>query len=234
MPLRTISSPRFGRSSCWRPSLGHRAGVVGSHKDRHIATPANQGPGHPTRRSHHRLRRSRRSCSRATFPSSCFSCLFVFCSCTPPLAFADHFGQVLSRANLEGACLHTWVLRHQLDGVIQVPGFEHEDSAQLLFRLGIRAIGEGHLAVLPPQGGGVPSALERFPTHKVTALSKHVVVGEALVHHGVPLAFGHRLPLLLVVVSKAYVFHNFLLICGVTRLCTFRSGRAAALLARGV
>ena len=89
---------------------------------------------------------------------------------TTPLTFADHFGQVLGRADLEGACLHTWVLRHQLDGVVQVPGFEHEDSAQLLFRLGIRAIGDGHLVVLPSQGGRVPSALERFPANKVTLL----------------------------------------------------------------
>jgi hypothetical protein len=65
--------------------------------------------------------------------------------------------------------------------MVEVPGFEHEDPAQLLFRLGIRAIGDGHLAVLPSQGGGVLRALERFPTNKVTVVPQYVVVGEALV-----------------------------------------------------
>jgi hypothetical protein len=82
---------------------------------------------------------------------------------------------------------------------------------QLLFRLGIRAIGNRHLAVFPSQGDGVPGALERFPTNKVTVLPQLVIVLEALVQKGVFLAFGHRLPLLLVKVSKADVFHDFLL-----------------------
>jgi hypothetical protein len=32
--------------------------------------------------------------------------------------------------------LYAWVLQHQLDRVIQVPGFKHKYPAQLLFRLG--------------------------------------------------------------------------------------------------
>src|SRR5262245_25455539 len=102
--------------------------------------------------------------------------------------------------------------RHQLDGVVKVFGLEHEDPAQLLFGLGIGAIGDGHLAVFPSQRGSVPSALERFPTNKVTFFSQHVVVVEALIDHGVALAFGHRSPFVFFHISKAYVFHNFLLI----------------------
>lgn len=49
--------------------------------------------------------------------------------------------------------------------------------AQLLFRLGIRTIGQGQLAIFPSQGVGIPSALERSPADKVTVLSQHVVVG---------------------------------------------------------
>jgi hypothetical protein len=101
------------------------------------------------------------------------------------------------------------VLRHQLDGVVQVLGFEHEDPAQLLLRLGIRAIGDGHLAVLPAKRGGVPIALERFPTKKVTIFSQQVVVGEAFIDQGVLLAFGNGVPLFLVTVSKADVFYGF-------------------------
>src|SRR5215475_11922794 len=93
--------------------------------------------------------------------------------------------------------------------MVQVLGFKQEDPAQLLFRLGIRAIGDGHLAILPSQGGGVSSALERFSANKMTVLPKHVVIGEALVDQGVALAFGHCFPLFLFQIPKAYVFHDF-------------------------
>jgi hypothetical protein len=33
--------------------------------------------------------------------------LFFLCSRAPPFTFTDHLGQVRSRTNLEGACLHT-------------------------------------------------------------------------------------------------------------------------------
>jgi hypothetical protein len=122
---------------------------------------------------------------------------------TAPLALPDHFGQVSNRANLEGSRLHTGVIRHQLDGVVQVRGFE---PAQLLFRLGIGAIGDCHVAVLPSQGGGFSSALEHFATHKVTPLSKHAVVGKALVHQSATLTLGHGVPRFLVKVSKANIF----------------------------
>src|SRR5215831_18262974 len=64
------------------------------------------------------------------------------------------------------SCLHARMFQHQLDGVIQVFGLEHEDPAQLLLRLGIWAIGDRHFDILPLQGGGVLSALERFPNHQ--------------------------------------------------------------------
>jgi hypothetical protein len=61
-------------------------------------------------------------------------------------------------------------------------------------------------------------------TGKVTVLSEHVVVGKALIHHGVALVFGHRLPLLLFDVSKANVFHISLLIGGGTGLLSWFGG----------
>ena len=39
--------------------------------------------------------------------------------------------------------------------MVQVRGFEHKDSAQLLFGFGIRAIGDGYLAVLRSQNSKV-------------------------------------------------------------------------------
>src|SRR5439155_4005216 len=122
--------------------------------------------------------------------------------------FRGSFWSSPQPGGLPGTCLLAWVLRHQLDGVVQVSRFEHEDPAQLLFRLGIRAIGDEHLAVLPSQCGGIPRGLERFAANKVTVLSKQIFVGEALIYEGVQLAFGHRLPVLFVKVSKADVFHS--------------------------
>src|SRR5215472_10578477 len=112
----------------------------------------------------------------------------------------------LSGAHRESAGLHSWVLRHQLDGVVQVRGREHQDAAQLLFRLGIRTIGDGHLAMLPSQGGSALSGVETFPASTVTVLPQHVIVGEACVHLCVPLAVGQRVPLLLIQVSKTSDF----------------------------
>src|SRR5258706_7366556 len=126
----------------------------------------------------------------------------------PPLAVADHLGQVVGRTNLPRPLLHARMLGHQLDGMVQVPRLQNEYPAELLFRLGIRAVGDRDFPVVEPQGGGAPRALERFAAGKVTVLFKQIVVGEALVHHGVQLVFGHRLPNLLVDVSQADVFHG--------------------------
>lgn len=84
-------------------------------------------------------------------------------------------------------------LRHQLDGVVQILGFEHAESTQLLFRLGIRAIGNEHHAVSPSQGDGVASALERFAANNVALLPQQIIVSEAPVQEGVLLALRHRL-----------------------------------------
>jgi hypothetical protein len=42
-----------------------------------------------------------------------------------------------------------------------------DDGDQLLFRLGTRPVGHGHLGAIPSQGDGVPRTLERFPTDDV-------------------------------------------------------------------
>jgi hypothetical protein len=51
--------------------------------------------------------------------------------------------------------------------------------------------------------------LERFAANNVTVLAQHVVVIEALIEEGVFLALGHRLPIVLVKVSKTDVFHVY-------------------------
>jgi hypothetical protein len=52
----------------------------------------------------------------------------------------------------------------------------------------------------------------------VTVLPQQIIVCKAIVHEGVLLALGHRLPLPFVKVSKADVFHHFLLF----RACRFK------------
>jgi hypothetical protein len=48
-----------------------------------------------------------------------------FVLCRPALfALANHSAQIRRRTNLERARLHTRMFRHQLNGVIQIPGFE--------------------------------------------------------------------------------------------------------------
>jgi hypothetical protein len=46
----------------------------------------------------------------------------------------------------------------------------------------------------------------------VTVLPQNVIIGKALIHDGVALAFGHCLPALFVEVSKADIFHVFLFV----------------------
>src|SRR5262245_26406259 len=59
---------------------------------------------------------------------------------SPSLAFADHLGQILHRTYLNNARLQTRMLGHQLNGVVQVRGFNDAESAQLFFGLGIRTV----------------------------------------------------------------------------------------------
>ena len=128
----------------------------------------------------------------------------------PLLSLAAHFGPVRRRANLDGSSPDGRVLRHQLDGVVQIPGFEDEKTGQLFLRLRIRTICDGHFSVLKPHGSGVLSALEPFPANDMAALPKLLVVGEKLFHGSFPLAFGHCFPIDRTQVRQTYVFHSFL------------------------
>src|SRR5215510_3835935 len=73
-------------------------------------------------------------------------------ACGPtPLVGCHPCWHVRSRVHLAGSCLHTGVVRHQRDGMVQVCGFTPQDAPYLLFGLRIGAIGERHLAVLVPR-----------------------------------------------------------------------------------
>ncbi len=70
------------------------------------------------------------------------------------------------------------------------------------------SVRDHYFAVPDPQYGGVLSDLQRFPADEVTVLPQHFVIGQARIHKGILLVFGHRPPLFLVIVSKANEFHD--------------------------
>src|SRR5579871_6705689 len=127
----------------------------------------------------------------------------------PPLTLLDHPAQVHHRPYLKRPVLHAGMFRHQLNRVIQIPRFEEKDSTDLLFRLRIRPVGNGHLAILPPQSGRVPMAIQRLTTNEIAVLPQHIIVFKAFVHHRVSFLFGQSSKLILIVISKANVFHKF-------------------------
>src|SRR5918995_6518308 len=49
------------------------------------------------------------------------------------------------RPQLDGAALHDWDLRRKADRLIEILTVEHEEPAQLLLRLGVRAVGDDRL-----------------------------------------------------------------------------------------
>jgi hypothetical protein len=113
----------------------------------------------------------------------------------PPLSFAVHFSLVRRRADFDGASPNGRMLRHQLDGVVQVPGFEDEEAGQLLFGLRVGTISDRDFSALKPQRSGGLSALEPFSPNDVPVFPKQLVVGEELFHGGFPFAFGHCFPI---------------------------------------
>jgi hypothetical protein len=89
----------------------------------------------------------------------------------------------------------TRVLRHELDRVIQIVGFQDQDAAELLLGFGVGAVGHRDFAILPTQRDGRRGILQRFAAREVPALAEHVVVREALLHHRVALSVSQRFPL---------------------------------------
>src|ERR1700722_11917992 len=80
----------------------------------------------------------------------------------PLFAFTNHSGHIERGTYLERAGLHTGMFRHQLDGMVQVARFEDEDAAELFLRFGVRAVGDGDLAIFPAQGCGRLRRLQPF------------------------------------------------------------------------
>jgi hypothetical protein len=80
-----------------------------------------------------------------------------------------------------------------LNGVIQVAGFDQDESEQLFRRLGEWPVGDEPLAVSNPHGLRGLDALEGRRDEVVTALAEHVVVGEGLVDQTLHFALGQSI-----------------------------------------
>src|SRR5271163_4028761 len=108
-----------------------------------------------------------------------------------PLALLHHFVQVRRWTYFERSVLHSRMLGNELNCVIQISRFQHENSTQLLLRFRVRTIGHGNLSVLPVQGHRRVGGLKSFASGEVSVLAEFVVVAETLVEHGVALALRH-------------------------------------------
>src|SRR6266571_2328004 len=105
-------------------------------------------------------------------------------------------------------------LRGYLDGVVQIPGLDQIEPAQLLLRLGEGPVRGERLAVLDPDGRSRLNGLEGIRGNVVPALPENLVIVQRLVNAGVHLVLRQGVPVVLVYVDQAQVLHGFLLSCG--------------------
>src|ERR1700716_1543839 len=87
--------------------------------------------------------------------------------------------ELSDRSNLDAATPGHGDLRSHLDAVVQVPGLDQHEPAELFFRLGERTIGSGQLAAPDPDGGLRLDRLQRVSDDEVSRLPEGVVVGQA-------------------------------------------------------
>src|SRR5262245_21550230 len=116
----------------------------------------------------------------------------------------------VDRPNLErGTVAKAGVPGHQLDGFSHVAGLQDADSAELLLRFGEGPVGNQHGAVLPAQDLGGATRLQCCPVvNQMPIFQELPVVGEAVLDHGVLLAFGHGDPVFFETVSQECEFHQ--------------------------
>src|SRR5262245_2059589 len=74
--------------------------------------------------------------------------------------------------------------------LVHVPRLDEEEPAELLFRLGERAVGRGDLAAVDPDGPGRLNGLQRVRNDVVTAAPEAVGVVEGRVDEGLHLTLG--------------------------------------------
>jgi hypothetical protein len=85
--------------------------------------------------------------------------------------------------------------------LVEVLGFDHVETRQLLLGFGERAVGQGHLAVAHPDGSGGVDRLQRLSGDKMAAAAQFLGKSEAgAVRTGMQLVLGK--------VDKAQIVHD--------------------------
>src|SRR5271170_6202892 len=107
------------------------------------------------------------------------------------LALLNHCVQIRRRTYLERSVLHSRMLGNELNCMVQISRFKHQNSTQLFLRFRIRTICHGNLSVLPIHGHRRVGGLKSFASGKMSVLAQLVVVAETLVKHGVAFALRH-------------------------------------------
>src|SRR5687768_12964187 len=152
-----------------------------------IAPRTSAGSGSVTRRASHLTPRARSMAARAG---------------PPPLRDGEN------RAHFHRAVLGTRNSRRDLDGVVQILRLHQVKAAELLLRLGERAVSRRHFAVAHAERRRGGRRLEGLATEQVAALFD--VLGECHVFgkHGVVLFLGRLRPLRFFTVDEAQVLHG--------------------------
>src|SRR5215831_15188467 len=85
------------------------------------------------------------------------------------------------RSHLDAAVTGHRNLRGHLDGLIQIPGLDQNEPAQLFFGLGEGTVSGGQLAVPHPDGGGRLDRLQGMGSEEVASSPKIVIISQAFV-----------------------------------------------------
>src|SRR5215831_15916177 len=116
--------------------------------------------------------------------------------------------EVPDRPHLDAAAAGHRNLRRDLHGLVQIPGLDQDEPAELFLGLGERAIGGEQLAVPDPDRGRRLHRLERMGSDEMTGSPEGVIVGQALLGASVRLLFGHLAHLFLNKIDQADVLHK--------------------------
>src|SRR5262245_27261413 len=95
------------------------------------------------------------------------------------------------------------MIRHQLDGVTQVPGSQYDDPTEMLLGFGKWAVRYDDFVTIRSQGFCRCSVLKRHPAHPMAVLAPRFIEGRAMGHHRVQLLFRNPVPVVFIDVSEA-------------------------------
>src|SRR6185312_13214368 len=102
--------------------------------------------------------------------------------------------------------------RGELDGLVEVAGFDQQEAGQIFFGFGEWPIGRGHLAVADADGHGFVGRLQRLRVDEMAALPQLLVVIDRRIGQGDALGLGEGIHLLRIDVDKTGILHRKILL----------------------